>query len=112
MGWREIPTLEKCFLPESVSSVGGGLWMVISSTFMGGRRAKGACPWASSRMVMPNDQMSARELYLGRHGGRQGLPGRNLEHLSSFWVIVALNSVSLVWRDTACASWGMLLPDC
>ena len=34
-------------------------------TFMGGKRAKGACPCASSRMVMPKDQMSARELYLG-----------------------------------------------
>ena len=38
--------------------------MVMSSTFMGGYRAKGACPCASSRMVMPNDQMSAEELYL------------------------------------------------
>jgi len=59
-------TFEKCFLPESVSRVGGGLWMVISSTFMGGSRAKGAWPWASSRMVIPNDQISANELYLGR----------------------------------------------
>lgn len=38
--------------------------MVMSSTFMGGYRAKGACPCASSRIVMPNDQMSAEELYL------------------------------------------------
>ena len=36
----------------------------MSSTFMGGYRAKGACPCASSRIVMPNDQMSAEELYL------------------------------------------------
>lgn len=57
-------TLEKCFLPVSLSSVGGGLWIVISSTFMGGSRANGACPCANSRIVMPNDQMSASELYL------------------------------------------------
>lgn len=59
---------EKCFFDESdaESSVGGGFWMVISSTFIGGKRAKGACPCASSRMVMPKDQMSASELYLHR----------------------------------------------
>jgi hypothetical protein len=39
--------------------------MVISRTFMGGYRANGACPCASSRIVMPNDQMSAKQLYLG-----------------------------------------------
>ena len=67
---------EKCFFDESdaESSVGGGFWMVISSTFIGGKRAKGACPCASSRMVMPNDQMSASELYLqgtsSLHGSR------------------------------------------
>ena len=58
-------TFEKCFF-ESDSREGGGFWMVISSTFMGGYRAKGACPCASSRMVIPNDQMSAEELYLHR----------------------------------------------
>lgn len=47
-----------------MSSVGGGFWMVISSTFMGGRRANGAWPCASSSSVMPNDQMSARASYL------------------------------------------------
>ena len=31
---------------------------------MGGKRANGAWPCASSRMVMPKDQMSARLLYL------------------------------------------------
>lgn len=31
-----------------------------AGTFMGGRRAKGACPCASSSSVMPKDQMSAR----------------------------------------------------
>ncbi len=56
-------TLEKCFL-ESDSRDGGGFWMVMRSTFMGGYRAKGACPCASSRIVMPNDHMSAEELYL------------------------------------------------
>lgn len=56
-------TLEKCFFPSD-SREGGGFWMVISRTFMGGYRANGAWPCASSRMVMPNDQMSARELYL------------------------------------------------
>ena len=65
MPWLcEGNTLEKCLLPRSASKVGGGFWMVISSTFMGGYRAKGACPWAISRMVMPKDQMSARQLYL------------------------------------------------
>mmetsp|Transcript_35268 Transcript_35268/g.89243 ORF Transcript_35268/g.89243 Transcript_35268/m.89243 type:complete len:270 (-) Transcript_35268:976-1785(-) len=34
---------EKCFLPLS-SSVGGGFCSVMSSTFMGGNLAKGACP--------------------------------------------------------------------
>ncbi len=38
--------------------------MVIRSTFMGGSLAKGACPCASSRMVIPKDQISARLLYL------------------------------------------------
>lgn len=38
--------------------------MVINRTFIGGYRAKGAWPCASSSMVIPNDQMSARELYL------------------------------------------------
>ena len=61
-------TLEKCFLPESDSSVGGGFWIVISSTFIGGKRAKGACPCASSRIVIPNDHMSASELYLQATG--------------------------------------------
>ena len=70
IGWVQAGgglALEKCFLPESDSRVGGGLWMVISSTFMGGSRANGAWPCASSRMVMPNDQMSASELYLHAH---------------------------------------------
>ena len=40
--------------------------MFVLHTFMGGKRANGAWPCASSRMVMPKDQMSARELYLGR----------------------------------------------
>lgn len=38
--------------------------MVISSTFMGGSLANGAWPCASSRMVIPKDQMSAKLLYL------------------------------------------------
>lgn len=38
--------------------------MVINSTFMGGSLANGAWPCASSRMVIPKDQMSARLLYL------------------------------------------------
>ena len=38
--------------------------MVISSTFMGGYLAKGAWPCASSKIVMPKDQMSAKLLYL------------------------------------------------
>ena len=73
-------TFEKCFF-ESDSREGGGFWMVISSTFMGGYRAKGACPCASSRMVIPNDQMSAEELYLHHasmcshwHLKRSGMP--------------------------------------
>jgi hypothetical protein len=37
---------------------------VISRTFIGGNLAKGACPFASSSMVIPNDQMSAALLYL------------------------------------------------
>ena len=61
-----MPTFEKCFFPLSDSRVGGGFWMVISSTFMGGSLANGACPCASSSMVMPKDQMSASELYLQR----------------------------------------------
>jgi hypothetical protein len=35
---------------------------------MGGKRAKGAWPCASSRTVMPKDQMSASALYLRRMG--------------------------------------------
>lgn len=38
--------------------------MVMRSTFMGGSLANGAWPCASSRMVIPKDQMSARLLYL------------------------------------------------
>ena len=34
--------------------------------FIGGKRAKGAWPCASSRTVMPKDQMSASALYLRR----------------------------------------------
>ncbi len=34
----------------------------ILCTFMGGKRAKGACPCASSSTVMPKDQMSASAL--------------------------------------------------
>ena len=45
--------------------------MVISSTFMGGSLANGACPCASSNMVMPKDQMSASELYLQRRERRR-----------------------------------------
>jgi len=30
-------------------------------TFIGGYLEKGACPWASSNAVIPNDQMSALE---------------------------------------------------
>ena len=63
-GCRGNGTLEKCFLPLSDSRVGGGFWMVINSTFMGGSLANGAWPCASSRMVIPKDQMSARLLYL------------------------------------------------
>lgn len=40
------------------------MWYVHVFTFMGAYRAKGACPWASSRTVMPKDQISARALYL------------------------------------------------
>ena len=76
--------MEKCFLPPLSSRVGGGLERVIMRIFMGGNFAKGAWPWASSRRVMPTDQMSARWSYLeqGRHaqalvrpwqaGGRHG----------------------------------------
>ncbi len=55
-------TLEKCFLPLS-SSVGGGFCSVMSSTFMGGNLANGACPCAISSSVMPKDQMSAELSY-------------------------------------------------
>jgi hypothetical protein len=41
---------------------------------MGGKRAKGAWPCASSRTVMPKDQMSASALYL-RNDGRADLSG-------------------------------------
>lgn len=34
---------------------------------MGGSLANGACPCASSRIVIPNDQISARLLYLWRY---------------------------------------------
>ena len=52
--------LEKCFFEsEDWSSVGGGLFSVIISTFMGGNFANGAWPCASSNRVMPNDQISA-----------------------------------------------------
>mmetsp|Transcript_30947 Transcript_30947/g.68539 ORF Transcript_30947/g.68539 Transcript_30947/m.68539 type:complete len:258 (+) Transcript_30947:2600-3373(+) len=54
--------LLKCFLPLS-SSVGGGFCRVISSTFMGGNLANGACPCAISSSVIPNDQMSAALSY-------------------------------------------------
>ena len=55
-------------------------------TFMGGKRAKGACPCASSRMVMPKDQMSARELYLGsalQHEHNQSPEPRALQQRSA-----------------------------
>lgn len=42
---------------------------------MGGKRAKGAWPCASSRTVMPNDQMSASALYL-----RRGVPSSAGRH--------------------------------
>ncbi len=38
--------------------------MVMSSTFMGGSFAKGACPCASSNIVIPKDQISAKGPYL------------------------------------------------
>ena len=79
---------EKCFFDESdaESSVGGGFWMVISSTFIGGKRAKGACPCASSRMVMPNDQMSASELYLQRVFTGHALC--KLPYGQGYWVLI------------------------
>jgi hypothetical protein len=35
--------------------------MICTHTFKGGYFEKGAWPWASSKAVMPNDQMSALE---------------------------------------------------
>lgn len=42
-------------LSKGAPTVGGGFCSVIMSTFMGGYFAKGACPCASSRSVMPRD---------------------------------------------------------
>lgn len=55
--------------------------MVISSTFMGGSLANGAWPCASSRMVIPKDQMSAKLLYLidtATMSGQQTRQPRNM----------------------------------
>ena len=75
--------MEKCLLPDSASNVGGGFWMVMSRTFIGGKRAKGAWPCAISRMLIPKDQMSARQLYLHRAGllGRSPWALGALHHL-------------------------------
>lgn len=53
---------------------------VMSKTFIGGNLAKGAWPWAISRIVMPQDQMSADESYLDAVH-RVGGGSRNSEEL-------------------------------
>jgi len=75
----QLPTLEKCFRPCLSSNCGGGFCNVINNTFKGGNLAKGACPLASSNIVMPNDQMSADELYL--HGNTTA----ETCHRCTFW---------------------------
>mmetsp|Transcript_9949 Transcript_9949/g.36387 ORF Transcript_9949/g.36387 Transcript_9949/m.36387 type:complete len:204 (-) Transcript_9949:615-1226(-) len=66
--WRHIATTSLKYLVNlplspSTSNVGGGFCKVMRRTFMGGYLANGACPWASSKHVIPRDHMSARQSY-------------------------------------------------
>lgn len=47
-------------------------------TFMGGYLENGACPWASSNAVMPNDQTSA--LFISQIMKIKGITKKPMKH--------------------------------